>query len=41
MFLDAARHAAERNALSPATEDELADECLATYITPHMRAEGA
>jgi hypothetical protein len=39
VFIDAARHAAERNALAPASEDELADECLAAYITPHMRAD--
>src|SRR4051812_42377692 len=36
-YLDAARHAAERNALSPASEDELADECMAAYIAPHLR----
>jgi MoxR-like ATPase len=40
-FLDAARHAAERNALSPATEDELAREVFAAYIAPHLHAEPA
>ena len=36
-YLDAARHAAERNALVPASEEELADECMAAYIAPHLR----
>jgi MoxR-like ATPase len=40
-FLDAAKHAAERNALSPATEDELVHELFAAYITPHLHAEPA
>jgi MoxR-like ATPase len=40
-FLDAARHAAERNALLPATEDELAREVFAAYIAPHLHAEPA
>jgi MoxR-like ATPase len=35
VFLDAARHAAERNALSPATEDELEAELRTAYLTPH------
>jgi hypothetical protein len=39
VFLDAARHAAERNALSPAPEAELARECFAAYIAPHLQAE--
>jgi MoxR-like ATPase len=38
-FLDAARHAAERNALSPATEDQLAHEAFAAYIAPQLHAE--
>jgi RecA/RadA recombinase len=38
-FIDAAHHAAERNALSPASEEELARECLAAYIAPHLNAE--
>jgi hypothetical protein len=38
-FLDAARHAAERNALSPASEGELARECFTAYIAPHLHAE--
>ncbi len=37
VFLDAARHAAERNALAPADERELARECLAAYFGPHLR----
>ena len=40
-FLDAARHAAERNALSPATEDELAREAFAAYVAPQLHAEPA
>ena len=36
-FLDAARHAAERHALTPATESELARECLTAYFEPHLR----
>ena len=39
MFLDAAHHAAERNALSPASEAELARECFAAYVAPHLQAE--
>ena len=35
-FLDAARHAAERNALVPATEEELERECREAYIAPHL-----
>ena len=38
-FLDAARHAAERNALAPASEDELVHECFAAYVAPHLHAE--
>jgi dynein-related subfamily AAA family protein len=34
VFVAAARHAAERNALEPAGEGELARECLATYVRP-------
>ncbi|HYH87740.1 MAG TPA: AAA family ATPase [Solirubrobacteraceae bacterium] len=37
LFLDAARHAAERNALVPATEEELERECREAYIAPHLR----
>jgi hypothetical protein len=33
-FLAAARHAAERNAIEPAAEEQLAAECLAVYIRP-------
>ena len=33
-FLDAARHAAERNALSPASEEELEQEIRTAYIEP-------
>ena len=40
-FLDAAKHAAERNALSPATEDQLAHEAFAAYIAPQLHAEPA
>ncbi len=40
-FLDAAKHAAERNALSAASEDELAREVFAAYIAPHLHAEPA
>ena len=40
LFLDAARHAAERNALVPATEDELERECREAYFAPHLRAGG-
>ena len=39
VFLDAARHAAERNALVPATEDELERECREAYIAPHLRGD--
>jgi hypothetical protein len=39
VFLDAAHHAAERNALAPASEAELARECFAAYIAPHLQAE--
>jgi MoxR-like ATPase len=35
VFLDAARHAAERNALSPGTADELDAELRTAYLTPH------
>lgn len=35
-FLDAARHAAERNALAAASEGELARECLAAYLEPQL-----
>jgi MoxR-like ATPase len=35
-FLDAARHAAERNAISPADEDELEREVRAAYLDPHI-----
>jgi len=35
-FVDAARHAAERNALSSASESELARECLAAYLEPQL-----
>jgi MoxR-like ATPase len=35
-FLDAARHAAERNAIEPAGESELARECYAAYLAPHL-----
>ncbi len=38
-FLDAARHAAERNALSPASEEELAREVFTAYVAPHLHAE--
>jgi hypothetical protein len=34
VFLAAARHAAEHNALEPAGEAELARECLAAYVRP-------
>jgi MoxR-like ATPase len=40
-FLDAAKHAAERNALAPATEDELAHEVFAAYVAPLLHAEPA
>ena len=41
-FLDAAHHAAERNALSPATEDELAREVLrGLHRAPPARGAGA
>jgi 5-methylcytosine-specific restriction enzyme B len=40
-FLDAAHHAVERNALAPATEDELVHELFAAYIAPHLHAEPA
>ena len=40
-FLDAAKHAAERNALSPATEDQLAHEAFAAYVAPQLHAEPA
>ena len=36
LFLDAARHAAERNALAPTTQDELERECREAYIDPHV-----
>ena len=39
VFLDAAHHAAERNALAPASEAVLARECFAAYIAPHLQAE--
>ena len=39
VFLDAAHHAAERNALAPASEAELARECFAAYIAPQLHAE--
>jgi 5-methylcytosine-specific restriction protein B len=35
-FLDAARHAAERNALTAASEGELARECLTAYLEPQL-----
>ena len=35
-FLDAARHAAERNAISPASEEELERELRAAYIEPQL-----
>jgi MoxR-like ATPase len=38
-FLDAARHAAERNANAPATEDELEREVREAYIDPHLRED--
>ena len=38
-FLDAARHAAERNALSPASDEELEQELRAAYIEPQLREE--
>jgi MoxR-like ATPase len=38
VFLDAARHAVERNALAPGTEEELEHELRDAYVTPHMRA---
>jgi MoxR-like ATPase len=38
-FLDAAHHAVERNALAPATEDELVHELFVAYIAPHLHAE--
>jgi len=38
-FIDAARHAAERNAIAPASEVELARECLVAYIAPHLEPE--
>ncbi len=38
-FLDAARHAAERNAISPASEEELERELRAAYIEPQLREE--
>jgi dynein-related subfamily AAA family protein len=38
-FLDAAHHAAERNALSPASEEELEQELRAAYIEPQLREE--
>ena len=40
-FLDAAHHAVERNALAPASEDELVHELFAAYIAPHLHAEPA
>jgi AAA domain (dynein-related subfamily) len=39
VFIDAAHHAAERNALSPASDAELAREVLAAYVAPHLHAE--
>jgi MoxR-like ATPase len=36
-FVDAARHAAERNAITPASESELARETYAAYLAPHLR----
>ena len=38
-FLDAAHHAAERNALSPASEEELEQELRVAYIEPQLREE--
>ena len=38
-FLDAAHHAAERNALSPASEEELEQELRAAYIEPQLGEE--
>jgi hypothetical protein len=35
-FVDAARHAAERNAIQPASESELARECFSAYLEPHL-----
>jgi hypothetical protein len=34
VFIAAARHAAERNAIEPAAEAELARELLAAYVRP-------
>jgi len=39
IFLDAARHGAERNALAPVSEAELARELLAAYVAPQLHAE--
>jgi MoxR-like ATPase len=39
VFVDAARYAAERNAIAPASEDELEREVWAAYIEPHVRAQ--
>ena len=36
-FLDAAKYAAERSALAPASEDELERELRAAYIAPQLR----
>jgi RecA/RadA recombinase len=38
-FLDAARYAAERNAIAPASEDELHAEIRAAFIDPQLREE--
>jgi hypothetical protein len=38
-FLDAARYAAERNAILPASEDELAAELRTAYLDPHRAEE--
>ena len=35
-FLDAARYAAERNAILPASEEELEAELRTAYLNPHQ-----
>ena len=38
-FLDAARYAAERNAISPASDEELEREIRTAYLDPHLGEE--
>jgi MoxR-like ATPase len=38
-FLDAARHAAERNAILPASEEELEAELRTAYLNPHLEED--